>query len=367
MNLQLSESLQYFLLFLLITCSDCFTYPKELYEGNSCNLDGGRRGVCKNLKDCPLKLSETVEGRRNHLSNDHCSFDNRNEIVCCPEIIHNEIKQRIAERACEKFEYSRKIEMTELIVNGYEASIDELPFMVALGYESRDKSINYRCGGSLISINFVLTAGHCVVNIGNDKPVEARLGSESLKDNVGTVQRIPVEKIYPHPNFNIGTHYNDIALLKLKNSVLVNDFAEPVCLQSNSVFNLDTRDSLIVASGFGATSFENEGSDVLMRTANLSLVNNAQCSAKYKGVRKLPRGIDDNMLCYIDPNKMRRSDSCQGDSGGPLTMIDVEKKSARLIGVTSFGDFCGGPTPGVYTSIYSYLDWIEPIVWGNSI
>lgn len=39
-------------------------------EGNSCNLDGGRRGVCKNLKDCPLKLSETVEGRRNHLSND---------------------------------------------------------------------------------------------------------------------------------------------------------------------------------------------------------------------------------------------------------------------------------------------------------
>ncbi|XP_043469136.1 serine protease snake-like isoform X2 [Leptopilina heterotoma] len=365
MNLQLLETLQYFFLLLLITGSDCFTYPKELY-GNNCNLEDGRRGVCKDLKDCPEKLSETVKGRRNHLSNDHCSFNNQNEIVCCPVIHHNEIKPRIADRACEEFEFAQKIKPNVHIVNGFIASVDQFPFMVALGYESRDKSINYRCGGSLISINFVLTAGHCVVNIANDKPVEIRMGSDNLKDDFNMVQRIPVEKIYPHPNFNIGTHYNDIALLKLKNSVRVTDFSKPACLQSNSIFNLDTRDSSIVASGFGATSFENEGSDALMKTANLSLVKNSQCNVKYKGVRKLPRGIDDSMLCYIDPNKMSRSDSCQGDSGGPLTMINEAKNSAKLIGVTSFGDFCGGPVPGVYTAVYNYLDWIEPIVWGNS-
>lgn len=71
------------------------------------------------------------------------------------------------------------------------------------------------------------------------------------------------------------------------------------------------------------------------------------------------------MLCYIDPSKTNRSDACQGDSGGPLVMVNEFNNSIRLIGVTSFGDFCGGPVPGVYTAVYNYLEWIENIVWGN--
>lgn len=60
-------------------------------------MEDGRRGVCKKVTDCPEKVKEIIEGKRNHLSNDHCSFENRNEIVCCP-LTDNLIEKRIADK-----------------------------------------------------------------------------------------------------------------------------------------------------------------------------------------------------------------------------------------------------------------------------
>ncbi|XP_051160162.1 clotting factor G beta subunit-like isoform X2 [Leptopilina boulardi] len=389
MNLQHLKILHYLLLLLLFNYSDSVSFPQDLYEGDTCYLEGGIRGVCKNILNCMEKIKETREGKRNHLSSDHCSFKNRDEIVCCPIIIDtsnteklnyfkpqeeidccpstisNTIKPRIADKVCVDLENGGKVLVAPYVVNGIVANSNEFPFMVALGYE-KENAIKYLCGGSLISTNFVLTAAHCIININNNQPVEVRMGSENLNDNSVNVQKRKVDKMYPHPDFNIGTHYNDIALLKLKDSIHLTANTKPTCLQSNSIFNLDASKFFIVASGFGATGFENEGSDILMKTANLSLVKNSQCNTRYKGQRKLPRGIDDSMLCYIDPKKKSRSDTCPGDSGGPLIMVNDNDYSMKLLGVTSFGEFCGGSAPGVYTAIYNYLDWIESIAWGNS-
>lgn len=86
-------------------------------------------------------------------------------------------------------------------------------------------------------------------------------------------------------------------------------------------------------------------------------------------------------MCAGDPNAIK--DTCQvsatrylkfvcdfyyyfqGDSGGPLQVKqNVNGKNVFfLIGVTSFGRACAVETPGVYTRISYYLDWIEKIVW----
>lgn len=35
-----------------------------------------------------------------------------------------------------------------------------------------------------------------------------------------------------------------------------------------------------------------------------------------------------------------------------------------IVGVTSYGAACGLlESPGVYAKVYSYLDWIEKVVW----
>ena len=50
-------------------------------------------------------------------------------------------------------------------------------------------------------------------------------------------------------------------------------------------------------------------------------------------------------------------DACQGDSGGPLICEEQNKKV--LHGIVSYGAGCALPkSPGVYTRITKYFDWI---------
>lgn len=42
------------------------------------------------------------------------------------------------------------------------------------------------------------------------------------------------------------------------------------------------------------------------------------------------------------------------------------EKGDSIIGITSFGQTCGSSVPGVYTAVYSYLDWIEKHVWTSN-
>ncbi|KAJ0174983.1 hypothetical protein K1T71_009124 [Dendrolimus kikuchii] len=59
------------------------------------------------------------------------------------------------------------------------------------------------------------------------------------------------------------------------------------------------------------------------------------------------------------------SDVCQGDSGGPLQVkiqlpIKTQGSMHTILGLISAGIGCAKPnTPGVYTRVTSFIDWIE--------
>ena len=53
-------------------------------------------------------------------------------------------------------------------------------------------------------------------------------------------------------------------------------------------------------------------------------------------------------------------DSCNGDSGGPLVYRQASDYPWYQVGVVSFGTSqCGTGTPGVYTRVSAYMDWIS--------
>ena len=56
-------------------------------------------------------------------------------------------------------------------------------------------------------------------------------------------------------------------------------------------------------------------------------------------------------------------DACAGDSGGPLTVKRGEDNKWVLAGIISNGINCGQPnTPGVYTQVSAYVDWINAVI-----
>lgn len=239
---------------------------------------------------------------------------------------------------------------TPLIVGGKPASPGEFPFMAAIGYADGA----FKCGGTLISENFVVSAAHCARR---SKPTKVRLGSLTL--NSKDAREIGVSRVIMHPGYRPPRKYNDICLLKLARPVEFTQFIHPACIYSKSTI----KQPKAIALGWGTTSFGGENSNGLLKVS-LDLLNILKCRATYEVDKKhLPNGVVDSMLCAGDLKGFK--DTCQGDSGGPLVVTQPDNNCVHhVIGITSFGITCAAAnTPAIYTKVSDYVPWIERIVW----
>ncbi|KAJ3639324.1 hypothetical protein Zmor_002689 [Zophobas morio] len=247
-----------------------------------------------------------------------------------------------------------------LIVGGKPASAGEFPFMAAIGFDS-DNKVEWRCGGTLISEEYVLTAAHCTFTHDRESPTVVRLGELDLsREDEGTEYAdYSVKNIIVHHNYTYPRKYYDIALIQLAPRVKFTKFIRPACLYTKSQVELPQA----VATGWGKTDYAAaEISDKLMKVS-LNIYSNSRCSQTYQVNKHLPQGIKSNMICAGELKG--GMDTCQGDSGGPLL---ITKKGNQcefyVIGITSFGKSCGqANTPAIYTRVSSFVSWIERIVW----
>ncbi|XP_064537096.1 serine protease persephone isoform X2 [Drosophila montana] len=330
-------------------------FPKESFD--DCFADEQQRvpGNCKLLEDCPAALNRW---EREHVTPKTCYFVKFDQYVCCalnsssttsttsttvrptlPALV-----QRRSARACED-----SLVFGISIVGGRPTKYREFPFMAALGWRSNfDESIYYRCGGSLISATFVLTAAHCI-SFGGQLPVTVRLGGDNL--TIGMGEDHMIRRVFVHPGYSDSTAYNDIALLELEE-------AQPsglriACLWASA--QLAEKD--LTAIGYGQIRFAGLSSSQLLKV-DLQHVSTEQCQPHYPR-DVLSDGLAASQLCAGDMRAM--GDTCQGDSGGPLLMQNGS--TWYVVGVTSLGQGCASGPPSVYTRVSSYLDWIEGIVW----
>ncbi|XP_059470181.1 melanization protease 1-like [Neocloeon triangulifer] len=254
------------------------------------------------------------------------------------------------------------------IVNGKEADQNQIPWIARIGYETRFGE-SYRCGGSVISKRYVLTAAHCVTKLPNGLKLKSvLLGELDANSEIDCVksfgqdvcsappQSFGIEQAIPHPQYNPTTIHNDIALLRLNRDADFSvDSVRPICLPIAAIQfkNLDTVKAFTVA-GWGTT--ENGSSSQKLLFAYVPPVNNQKC----KETHSKQAQIIESQICAGGSNQ----DSCDGDSGGPLMVDDVvhgdSSPRSVLVGVVSFGPVrCGTKDqPGVYTRVGYYVAWI---------
>jgi secreted trypsin-like serine protease len=252
------------------------------------------------------------------------------------------------------------------VVGGTEVPNGKYPFMASLEEDTSASppSEEQFCGGSLIDRDSVLTAGHCVVFIGNTtnqntlsfRDVRIAVGVTALDSGQGQARRIArLSDISIHPRF-VGSDTNvayDVAVIELDRPV---ERIKPIRLATIASDSLENPGCWATVAGWGSLlpippdvppdpdqlRFPNR-----MHEVKVPLVSDATCQEAYAD-GGIPEGpfLPKLMLCAGTEQR----GACVADSGGPL-FVTVDG-GRRQIGVVSTGRGCGTQDfPTVYTEV----------------
>ncbi|KAL2717986.1 trypsin-1-like [Vespula squamosa] len=241
------------------------------------------------------------------------------------------------------------------ITGGNNAEAGQFPYQVSVRWSLRPLfNAKHICGGSVLSKNYVLTAGHCVLKFGS---YSVAAGKHYLLRSEETEQVVDVIKTIVHEDYKGGIAQHDIALLKLKTPLNLNNRVAVVAIPAQNEKN--TGNAVLTGWGSVSTKIRPVLPSVL-QTAVVPLLDNNECLAKLRSVKsiigKKPE-LFPTQVCSGAGNNENLS-ACSGDSGGPL--VQFVNKVPVQVGVVSWGTYpCGHGLPSVYTRVSSYVNWIK--------
>ena len=238
------------------------------------------------------------------------------------------------------------------IIGGRVAKPNEFPYHV--GFRVKGKNQTF-CGGSIISDQWILSAGHCMdeTNV-KVKDMEVIIGSHDVL-KPGKVFKTLNATV--HPGFSrTGNVHPDLSLIHVKegglNTSSGNWFTSPV--KVNKDLNRKLVGLKATIAGYGRPKEQEKKESRYIRTTQLQIQEDSKCSAVYNPVIFDPNESD---ICVGDLSG--KTGSCYGDSGAAL-VIGGEKKRL-VVGVLSRG-FCPRPnTPAIYVEVAALADWIKQV------
>ncbi|ODN00461.1 Serine protease 42 [Orchesella cincta] len=239
------------------------------------------------------------------------------------------------------------------------AQFREWPWHVAILEVSQDL---YICGGSLVNENTVITAAHCVNSYvrRNAQKLKVRAGEYdvSTNDEPDPYAEVTVEKIAIHPDFNNATLFNDIAVIKLSKPLNFSSNIRPVCLPSNkNPLDRNASRRQCVVTGWGRVS-ETSPFSIVLKEIVVPTWGYNECETQLRKNFGTSYKLPETAVCAGETGH----DACDGDGGGGLVCYDQERKVWELVGTVSFGIGCGrGNTPGVYTNVGFYNNWVNSV------
>lgn len=241
-------------------------------------------------------------------------------------------------------------------MGGVDAARGSYPWHALLKIDGAGK-----CGASLLNEYWVITAAHCVVKrrqVIRPRRVTIVLGLHNKSmENETQVKEMRVGQIFEHGAYDPITFEADLALLRLTEPAIMNDFVKPICLpDTESSSNVIRPGARGVVAGWGRTTSTLLFPNILQEVC-LPVVNTSACRQVY---RNEGFTVTHDMFCTGPPGGGK--DVCKGDSGGGYIFQDPGDSRWFLGGMVSWGSIEGCALPNrysVYLKVEDYLDWIQ--------
>lgn len=255
------------------------------------------------------------------------------------------------------------ISVAERIAGGKITAVNAYPWTALIGKYTPElpRPIYFRCGGSLISNQFVLTAAHCFERP-DEHNILVRLGEWDIESELDCYRNVcadkPIEYLVKdyllHENYDEDWEFNDIALIRLPTPVNFTEFISPVCLPlTEDLQGHPNVGRVFTVIGWGDTENEAEESTLYgsryKKETNIVVTDSERC---YFG-----RPMLVSEFC-VENNT--NSLSCSGDSGGSVVAAENDGYWYQY-GIVSQGTYCNEqedqPTDQ-YVRLSYYITWI---------
>jgi secreted trypsin-like serine protease len=244
------------------------------------------------------------------------------------------------------------------IVNGEAAVPNSWPWQLLLVDFTADGIPFSYCGASLITPKHVLTAAHCVFGwspayVG----LFPRLHDFNISSWTPSVAYM-AERIYVHESYDDRTLNDDVAVIRLKTPIPLEDRVSLACIAPADMTNQELiAGAPLVATGWGALESANRSTPNVLQQVRLESVSSSHplCSPLVGGGVNARPG----QMCAGFPPKA----VCYGDSGGPLVRSITHSNGKtywQQVGIMSGTVDCGYQTnfSDVYARVSYYNPWI---------
>ncbi|XP_034047964.1 haptoglobin [Thalassophryne amazonica] len=225
-------------------------------------------------------------------------------------------------------------------------------------------------GGTLIADRWVLTAGRNLFakkrrqdNLGKSPAIPKVYVGITEQAEMNTTTEAEVDKVFLHPGFQNKSDWdNDLALIQLKEPVIVGERVTPLPLPERGQDLADTEGTLGAISGWGFGAYFTSAKS--LKHLVVPVVSQASCTKEFEHLCPTAPVVDNNTFCT--GSTIYSENVCIGDAGGAFAVKDPNTGTVYAAGILSYDQPCRVHKFAVFMKLSSYLSWIHSVIRGDT-